>query len=67
MTKREAEIKLDETDFYEKKMINKRKKLILEGKDPDEVDEILEKKKKKHRKPEKKKDKSKIDNASNKI
>lgn len=30
MAKREAEIKLDETDFYEKKMIYKKKKLILE-------------------------------------
>ncbi|KYN05886.1 putative ATP-dependent RNA helicase DDX49 [Cyphomyrmex costatus] len=29
VAKREAEIKLDETDFYEKKMINKQKKLIL--------------------------------------
>ncbi|XP_001606554.1 probable ATP-dependent RNA helicase DDX49 [Nasonia vitripennis] len=64
VTKREAEIKLDETDFYEKKMINKRKKLILEGKDPDEVDEILEKKKKKRRKPEKKEIKSKKDSTS---
>lgn len=53
MTKREAEIKLDETDFYEKKMINKRKKMILEGKDPDEIDEILQKKKKKQKKPKK--------------
>lgn len=33
---------LDEKNFYEKKIINKRKKLILEGKDPDEIDEILE-------------------------
>lgn len=32
-------------DFYGKKMINKRKKLILEGKDPDEIEEILEQKK----------------------
>lgn len=30
VAKREAEIKLDETDFFEKKTINKRKKLILE-------------------------------------
>ena len=36
VTKREAEINLDETDFYERKAINKRKKLILEGRDPDE-------------------------------
>lgn len=44
---------LDETDFYEKKIINKRKKLILEGKDPDEIDELLEKQK--SGKPKKKK------------
>lgn len=41
VAKREAEIKLDETDFYEKKRINKQKKLILEelegGQFPDEV------------------------------
>ncbi|KAG7207131.1 hypothetical protein KM043_001005 [Ampulex compressa] len=42
MVKREAEMKLDEGDFYERKMINKRKKLILEGKDPDEVADLLE-------------------------
>lgn len=42
VTKREAEMKLDETDFFEKKMINKRKKLILAGMDPDEVEEFLE-------------------------
>jgi len=47
VAKREAEIRLDETDFYEKKMINKRKKLILEGKDPDEIEELLEEQKKK--------------------
>lgn len=56
MAKREAEIRLDETDFYEKKMINKRKKLILEGKDPDEIEELLEEqKRKKYKKPKKKK------------
>ncbi|EEB10732.1 DEAD box ATP-dependent RNA helicase, putative [Pediculus humanus corporis] len=35
VTKREAEIKLDETDFYEKKMINKRKKLMMEAAESD--------------------------------
>lgn len=40
VTKREAEIKLDETDFYEKKIINKKKKLILEGKDPELEEEL---------------------------
>jgi len=34
--RREAEIRLDEQDFGEKKNINKRKRLIIEGKDPDE-------------------------------
>ncbi|KAK0081727.1 hypothetical protein PV325_011656 [Microctonus aethiopoides] len=63
VTKREAEIKLDETDFYEKKMINKRKKLIMEGKTPEEIDEILAPKKK-HRKKEKKR-KNKMDGTIN--
>ncbi|KAJ8678578.1 hypothetical protein QAD02_014365 [Eretmocerus hayati] len=62
VTKREAEIRLDENDFFEKRMINKRKKLILEGKDPEEADEILkkerQKKKKKRRKTEKQEKKS---------
>ncbi|XP_026287575.1 probable ATP-dependent RNA helicase DDX49 [Frankliniella occidentalis] len=55
VTKREAGIKLDETDFYEKKAINKRKKLILEGKDPDEEEARLEARKKLKRKLAKKK------------
>lgn len=42
VTKREAEMKLDETDFFERKMINKRKKLIMAGMDPDEVEEFLQ-------------------------
>lgn len=57
VAKREAEIKLDETDFYEKKMINKRKKLILEelerSESSDEVD--IDKEKKKQRKKRRKK------------
>lgn len=61
MAKREAEIRLDETDFYEKKMINKRKKLILEGKDPDEVEMLLKEKKKKHKKPKKRKIEQTVD------
>lgn len=56
VAKREAEIKLDETDFYEKKMINKQKKLILEGEmdllpneevDTDEEKADIDKKKRK--------------------
>lgn len=58
-------MKLDETNFYEKKIINKRKKLILEGKDPDEIEEILEKKryyklKKKEKVPKNSYNKNKI-------
>lgn len=56
VTKREAEIKLDEANFYEKKMINKRKKLLLEGKDPDEVDLLLEKSKKRWKSQREKKE-----------
>jgi len=58
VAKREAEIKLDETDFYEKKMINKRKKLILEelekGLSLDEINIVKDEKKerKKRRKVE---------------
>ncbi|XP_025989694.1 probable ATP-dependent RNA helicase DDX49 isoform X2 [Solenopsis invicta] len=55
VAKREAEIKLDETDFYEKKMINKQKKLILEeeeGQEPDEVN-IAEEERKQPRKKRK--------------
>ncbi|PSN37672.1 putative ATP-dependent RNA helicase DDX49 [Blattella germanica] len=50
VTKREAEIKLEETNFYEKKLINKRKNLILEGKDPDEVEKEEQKEKHKRKK-----------------
>ncbi|XP_008330306.1 putative ATP-dependent RNA helicase DDX49 [Cynoglossus semilaevis] len=35
VTRRECEIKLESTDFDEKREINKRKQMILEGKDPD--------------------------------
>ncbi|XP_005279030.2 probable ATP-dependent RNA helicase DDX49 [Chrysemys picta bellii] len=35
VARRECEIKLEATDFDEKKEINKRKQMILEGKDPD--------------------------------
>lgn len=35
VTKRKCEIKLESSDFDEKKEINKRKQMILEGKDPD--------------------------------
>lgn len=62
VTKREAEIKLDEADFYEKKAINKRKKLILEGKDPDEEASLAEERKKLKRKLARRKTKEYLKN-----
>lgn len=44
VTKREAQIKLDETDFDERRLINKRKKLINEGKNPDEIEKYIKRK-----------------------
>merc|ERR1712083_927180 len=38
VTKREQAIKLNEMDYDEKKNINKRKKLIMKGLDPEEVE-----------------------------
>lgn len=46
VTESEAYIKLDEKDFFEKKLINKRKQWILDGLDPDEEEEKYLKKKK---------------------
>jgi len=60
VSRREAEIRLDEKDFGEKREINKRKRLILEGKDPEEEEELRLK-----RKP-KKSDKSKAERDSEK-
>ncbi|XP_056590710.1 probable ATP-dependent RNA helicase DDX49 [Triplophysa dalaica] len=52
VTRRQCEIKLESTDFDEKKNTNKRKQMILEGKDPDleekrkhELDKIKRKEK----------------------
>jgi len=42
VTKREQEIKLDDADFDEKKKINKRKRLIEQGLEPEEADKIIE-------------------------
>lgn len=50
MAKGEAYIKLDEGDFFEKSLINKRKKWILEGLDPDEEEEKLLKSKRRNKK-----------------
>lgn len=41
VTKREAEIKLDQQNFGERKMINKRKEMLLAGLDPDEVKKTM--------------------------
>ncbi|KAF2893943.1 hypothetical protein ILUMI_12232 [Ignelater luminosus] len=59
VTESEAHIKLDEKDFYEKKMINLRKKWILEGLDPDEEEAKLLKKYQAKKKSYKKKRKLK--------
>ncbi|XP_013395640.1 probable ATP-dependent RNA helicase DDX49 [Lingula anatina] len=53
VTRREAEIKLDEQDFGEKKEINKRKRLMIEGKDQDK--EGRSKKSKVNKNPKKRK------------
>ena len=50
VTKREQEIKLKELDYDEKKNINKRKKLLMKGLDPDEVEREKKKAWKKKRK-----------------
>lgn len=62
MTESEAYIKLDENDFYEKKLINLRKKWILEGLDPDlEEAKLFKTKEKKDKKNRKRRlDKKKI-------
>ena len=41
VTKREAEIKLDQQNFGERKAINKRKELLLAGVDPDEMEKAM--------------------------
>uniref|UniRef100_A0A915KMV5 RNA helicase n=1 Tax=Romanomermis culicivorax TaxID=13658 RepID=A0A915KMV5_ROMCU len=49
VAKREAEIKLDEQNFGERREINKRKQMILEGLDPDEVQKTIERQKKRRK------------------
>lgn len=44
ITKRECEIELEQSDFYVRKAINKRKDLILNGKDPSEIEKRIMKK-----------------------
>ena len=60
VAKRESEIKLDATDFDEKREINKRKKLIMEGKDPDEEERKRAKYKKMKKKQFSNKNKEKL-------
>ncbi|KAG7173528.1 ATP-dependent RNA helicase DDX49-like [Homarus americanus] len=54
VTRREQEIKLNQTDFDERRNINKRKRLIMEGRDPDEEEKKKQKRVKKLRKAERK-------------
>lgn len=75
VSRREAEIRLDERDFGEKREINKRKKLILEGKDPEQEEKErlakktkkLEGKTKEERLAEKQKRKEKFKNKFSKV
>ena len=50
---------MNETDFDERRNINKRKRLIKEGRDPDEEDELKNLKKKQKAKSAKKERKKK--------
>lgn len=61
VTESEAHLTLEEKDFYEKRRINRRKKWILEGLDPDEEEEKLlrQRKNKRKKKNSKPKDKEK--------
>lgn len=65
MAESEAYIQLDEKDFFEKKMINKRKQWILDGLDPDEEEEkyLNKKRARDDRKKRKKSMKSKSVNS----
>lgn len=56
VSRREAEIRLDERDFGEKREINKRKKLILEGKNPEEEERLAKKAKRKEGKTKEQRD-----------
>ncbi|XP_022905766.2 probable ATP-dependent RNA helicase DDX49 [Onthophagus taurus] len=60
VSKGEAHITLDEKDFFEKKMINKRKKWILGGLDPDEEERKYFKKDLKRRRKDNKKNKDDV-------
>ena len=58
--RREADIQLGENDWGAAKETNKRKKLILEGKDPEAVEKLKKKLLKKKRKREKKENASRV-------
>lgn len=64
VTEGEAAIKLDEEDFYERKMINMKKQWILEGKDPDEEEEKFRNKRKKNKKQKNQKKKKNLDESN---
>ncbi|KAK8390198.1 hypothetical protein O3P69_013046 [Scylla paramamosain] len=59
VTRRMQEIRLDQSDFDERRNINKRKRMILEGRDPDE-EERKKKKRMKKTQQEAKKEREKV-------
>ncbi|MCP9262319.1 putative ATP-dependent RNA helicase DDX49 [Dirofilaria immitis] len=65
VTKREAEIKLDQQNFGERKTINKRKEMLIAGLDPDEVERTL-KMQREQRKQAGKKRREQLDKIINK-
>ncbi len=70
VTRQEQEIKLSEQDFEERREINRRKKLISRGIDPDEEARRLEKERKRRRKEldkERKKRRSRQEGETNKV
>ncbi|XP_050697693.1 probable ATP-dependent RNA helicase DDX49 [Eriocheir sinensis] len=67
VTRRMQEIRLDQTDFDERRNINKRKRLILEGRDPDEEEKRKKKKLKKTRQKEKKERKSMLEDLEQRM
>lgn len=66
VTKSEAYVKLNETDFYEKRMVNLKKKWIQEGLDPEEEErKFLNKRKIELKK--KQKELKRLQNRSSKV
>lgn len=64
VTRRECEVQVDQSEFYERKEINKKKQLILEGKDPELQEKIIKKLKEERQKKFKKKTKRLKDGKS---